>query len=87
MLGTFQPEEEAADYGILKPVNSYNPVYLVFHEAMDIVRDMKTYRTPSAWWKILFGSPNLTLDKEKYYGNAQKQQPVEATMEEVKERS
>lgn len=40
MFGTFQPEEEQADYGITKPVNSYNPVFLVFHEWMDIFRDI-----------------------------------------------
>ena len=66
IFGTFYPEEETPDYGILKPVNSYNPVYLVFHEAMDIAKDMKAYRSPKAWWKILFGSPNLVLDKRVY---------------------
>jgi len=68
MFGTFQPEAEAADYGILKPVNSYNPVYLVFHEFIDIGRDLWRYRNPRAWWKILFGSPSLVLDKEQHYG-------------------
>ena len=53
-------------YGILKPVNSYNPVYLVFHEAWTSPGTMATYRSPKAWWKILFGSPNLTLDKKAY---------------------
>lgn len=70
MFGTFKAEEETPDYGILKPVNSYNPVYLVFHEAIDIFKDMRTYRTPRAWWRILFGSPNMTLDKDASYGNA-----------------
>lgn len=68
MFGTFQPEEEAPDYGILTPVNSYNPVYLVFHECVDITKDMMKYRTPKAWWRILFGSPSMTMDKDKYYG-------------------
>ena len=66
IFGTFKEEEETPDYGILKPVGSYNPVYLVFHEAIDIVKDLSTYRSPKAWWKILFGSPNLTLNKKAY---------------------
>lgn len=66
MFGTFQQEEETPHYGILKPVGSYNPVYLVFHEALDILRDMKQYPSLKAWWLILFGSPGLTLDKSAY---------------------
>jgi sterol desaturase/sphingolipid hydroxylase (fatty acid hydroxylase superfamily) len=69
MFGTFQAEEEKANYGILKPVNSYNPVWLVFHEWVDIFKDLGRYRTPRAWWRILFGSPNMSLNKEYYYGN------------------
>ena len=68
MFGTFQPEEEKPDYGILKPVGSYNPVYLVFHECVDITKDLFKYRSPKAWWRILFGSPSMTMDKDKYYG-------------------
>lgn len=68
MFGTFQPEEEKTEYGILTPVNSYNPVWLVFHEWVSIFKDMAKYRTPRAWWRILFGSPNMSLDKEAYYG-------------------
>ncbi len=75
MFGSFQPEEETPNYGILKPVNSYNPVYLVFHEWIDIFKDMKQYRSPKAWWRILFGSPNMTLDKDANYGLVK--QPVE----------
>jgi sterol desaturase/sphingolipid hydroxylase (fatty acid hydroxylase superfamily) len=68
IFGTFQPEEEETAYGILTPVNSYNPVWLVFHEWVAIFKDLATYRTPKAWWRILFGSPNMTLDKDAYYG-------------------
>jgi len=75
MFGTFQLEEEKANYGILKPVNSYNPVWLVFHEWVDIFKDLGRYRTPRAWWRILFGSPNMSLNKEYYYGN----QPAAST--------
>ncbi|GJM32492.1 MAG: hypothetical protein DHS20C18_14930 [Saprospiraceae bacterium] len=73
MFGSFKGEEETPTYGILKPVNSYNPVYLVFHEWIDIVKDMKQYRSAKAWWRILFGSPNMTLDKDANYGGMAKE--------------
>lgn len=73
MFGSFQPEEETPKYGILKPVNSYNPVTLVFHEWVDIFKDMARYRSPRAWWRILFGGPNMTLDKNHYYGGQPQQ--------------
>ena len=75
IFGTFCPEQERPNYGILHPVNSYNPVTLVFHEHVDILRDMAKYRHPKAWWRILFGGPGMSLDKEKWYG-FYKQQPV-----------
>ncbi len=81
MFGTFCEEQEVPDYGILKPVNSYNPVTLVFHEHVDILRDLATYRHPKAWWRILFGGPGLTLDKERWYGF--KQTTAETTATEV----
>jgi len=68
MFGTFKGEEATPDYGILTPVGSYNPVYLVFHECMDITKDLGKYRSLKAWWRILFGSPSMTVDKDKYYG-------------------
>jgi sterol desaturase/sphingolipid hydroxylase (fatty acid hydroxylase superfamily) len=73
MFGTFQGEEEKANYGILTQINSYNPVWLVFHEWVDIFKDMATYRTPKAWWRILFGGPNMTMDKDFYYGGKKEQ--------------
>ena len=69
MFGTFQPEEETPNYGILKPVErKYNPVTLVFHEWVDIFKDLAKYPHPRAWWRILFHGPNATLDKEANYG-------------------
>ncbi|MFA0961707.1 sterol desaturase family protein [Roseivirga sp. BDSF3-8] len=63
MFGTFQAEEEKPEYGITEPVNSYNPVYLVFHEWVDIVRDLGSVRSPKEAWNIMFGRP---ADKVKF---------------------
>jgi len=40
MFGTFTPEGEAVDYGITHPVNTHNPVRLIFHEWVAALRDM-----------------------------------------------
>lgn len=84
MFGTFQPEEETPEYGIMRPLTkAYNPVYLVFHEAYDVVKDMATYRSPKAWWRILFGDPGLAKDKNHYYGGAEKEEVAALKKEEV----
>ncbi len=59
MFGTFQPEEETPKYGILKEMNTYNPVTLVFHEFVDIWKDL--VKSPKKFMTILFKHPNQTL--------------------------
>ncbi len=58
MFGTFQPEEEQAIYGITTKVKKpYNPIYLVFHEWIDIFRDLMKVRSLKEARFYLFGSP------------------------------
>lgn len=57
MFNTFQLEEEKPDYGITTPINSYNPIYLNFHEWMDIYRDVKNSKTWKERFKNIFGRP------------------------------
>jgi sterol desaturase/sphingolipid hydroxylase (fatty acid hydroxylase superfamily) len=58
IFGTFQKEEENPVYGITKPVNSYNPVYLVFHEVLDLIKDVwKVRKQPLKVFKVLVYSP------------------------------
>ncbi|SDL34036.1 Sterol desaturase/sphingolipid hydroxylase, fatty acid hydroxylase superfamily [Catalinimonas alkaloidigena] len=57
LFGTFQPEEEQPTYGITTPVNSYNPVYLVFHEWSDIFRDLKGARSLKEAYAVLWSGP------------------------------
>lgn len=67
MFGTFQPEEEQADYGITTPVNSYNPIFLCFHEWMDIVKDLRKSRSLREAYAMVFTRPSkLEGVKEKY---------------------
>lgn len=44
IFGTFEPEVEKPIYGITTPVNSYNPVYLVFHDVIDLAKELWTVR-------------------------------------------
>lgn len=64
LFGTFQEEEEGEKpvYGITKPVNSHNPVYLVFHEWVNVFKDLSRAKSPKMAWQTLFGSP---VDKHK----------------------
>jgi len=64
IFGTFQEEDEKPRYGITKPVNSYNPFFLVFHEWIEVGKDIWKAKSLKESWNILFGSP---VDKHKEY--------------------
>lgn len=67
IFGTFQPEIERPDYGITKPVNSYNPITLNFHEWMDIFRDVRKSRSLGEAFSMMFVSPaKLEAVKARY---------------------
>jgi sterol desaturase/sphingolipid hydroxylase (fatty acid hydroxylase superfamily) len=40
LFGTFQPEEEKPTYGLTKPIKTYNPFKIVFHEWIAITKDV-----------------------------------------------
>jgi len=67
MLGTFEPEDpdEPAVYGLVKPVESYNPFYLQMHHWSVIIKSM--YNTQG--WKnklmIPFKGPGWSPGKPR----------------------
>ncbi|HKK89551.1 MAG TPA: sterol desaturase family protein [Saprospiraceae bacterium] len=65
IFGTFEPEVEKPVYGITQPVDSYNPVKLVFHEFGNMIRDMR--KTPGLVpkFKLLFSLPGSVYDRHK----------------------
>jgi len=67
IFGTFQGEEEKADYGITRPINSYNPVYLCFHEWMDIVRDVKNSKSLKEAYVMTFVRPSKLEEKKEFF--------------------
>ncbi len=60
IFGTFEPEVEKPIYGITNPVNSYNPVYLVFHEWIDLVKDLRKVRSAKEAYHMMFGKPGAS---------------------------
>ncbi|MBA3987303.1 MAG: sterol desaturase family protein [Flavobacteriales bacterium] len=57
LFNSFQEEEEKPEYGITTPVNSFNPIYLNFHEWIDIVKDFRTSKTWKERFNAVFGRP------------------------------
>ncbi len=69
IFGTFEPEVEKPNYGITEPVGSFNPVKLVFHEFVDMIRDVKKSKSLKEAWLMVFASPaDLPEIKRKYRG-------------------
>ncbi|MFZ1807210.1 MAG: sterol desaturase family protein [Cyclobacteriaceae bacterium] len=67
IFGTFQGEEEKADYGITRPINSYNPLYLCFHEWMDIVKDIKNSKSLKEAYVMTFVRPSKLEEKKELF--------------------
>ncbi|MFB6305641.1 MAG: sterol desaturase family protein, partial [Flavobacteriales bacterium] len=57
IFGTFEPEVEEPVYGIVEPVNTFNPVYLVFHEFVDMIKDVWRSKSLKEAWLMVFGRP------------------------------
>jgi sterol desaturase/sphingolipid hydroxylase (fatty acid hydroxylase superfamily) len=58
IFGSFEPERAPVKYGVLHPVNSFNPFYVGFHLWADIFRDVLK---PSSWLtklKHVFAPPD-----------------------------
>lgn len=51
LFGTFVDEQEAPDYGIVRPIHSHNPLLLTFHEWRDMFCDAWTHRDLRYLWK------------------------------------
>lgn len=58
MFGTFQPEEERPEYGVIDQPKGYNPITLNFHVWKTIVKNMKEAPNVTSAIKILFQPPS-----------------------------
>ncbi|MDZ4845050.1 MAG: sterol desaturase family protein [Chitinophagales bacterium] len=66
MFGTYVEPSEKPNYGVKQPIKSRNPVYLVFHEYVDIFRDMLAAKTWKDRYKAFFGRPGSYQGVEKF---------------------
>lgn len=65
MFGTFMPEGQRPTYGITKNIYSYNPITLVFHEWVDIVKDLGKAESFKEAYHILFDKPGAEIIKNR----------------------
>jgi hypothetical protein len=55
-------EQEAPRYGIVKNIDTFNPVRIAFHERTSIVRDLIAARSWREATGVVFGSPGWRAD-------------------------
>ncbi|MEP1150681.1 MAG: sterol desaturase family protein [Balneola sp.] len=73
MFGTFKEEEERPNYGITKPIESWNPVYANFAHYMDLFHYVKQSQSWSDTKNMLFKQPGWLPD---YLGGVQSPEAV-----------
>lgn len=44
-FGSFEPEVEKPNYGLVKNIASFNPIYVAFHEWIDLFKDVLSSKT------------------------------------------
>ena len=57
LFGTYVPEGEAVDYGLVEPLRSRNPLAVHFHVLVKLVRKIAAARSVGAVAKTLLGRP------------------------------
>jgi hypothetical protein len=64
LFGTFagECEEERPRYGIVKNIDTFNPVRIAFHEWTSIARDLTAARSWREAVGLLFGPPGWRAD-------------------------
>lgn len=68
LFGSFVEEAEEPRYGIIKPLKSYNPLWVNLHAWWEMYDAMKRQKGFAAKLKCIFGSPNMDL-KATYESN------------------
>jgi sterol desaturase/sphingolipid hydroxylase (fatty acid hydroxylase superfamily) len=64
LFGTFTPEVDAelVHYGLVKNIQTYNPLRIAFHEWIAIAQDVRHARSWHESWMYLFGAPGWSPD-------------------------
>lgn len=62
LFGSFTPETEPARYGIIKPINSYNPFWINTHGWYETAAAVRRQKTVGGKLRCIFASPNMDLN-------------------------
>ena len=57
MFGTFEPEEEEVEFGLVNNVNTFNPVKVTFIAWKSMIKDLKQKNSFFEAIKVIFGPP------------------------------
>lgn len=63
MFGTFEPEREQVQYGLVNNVNTFNPVKITFMAWTSIWQDINQSNTAGQTLRAFFGPPNTHIRK------------------------
>lgn len=63
IFGTFVRETEEPQYGIIKPVKSYNALWINTHAWFEMWAAMRKRKTLAGKLRCVFGSPNMEFDR------------------------
>ena len=63
MFGTFEPEREQVQYGLVNNVNTFNPVKITFMAWSSIWQDINQSNTMAQSLRAFFGPPNTRIKK------------------------
>jgi len=64
MFRSFVPETEEPRYGIIKPINSYNPIWINTHGWFEMFDAIKSRKTLLGKLRCIFGSPNMNFEEK-----------------------
>ena len=64
MFGTFVAETEQVRYGIIKPLTSYNPLWINSHGWVEMFGAMCEKKTLFGKIRCLFGAPDMDFDEK-----------------------
>lgn len=59
LFGSFAPETEPPRYGIIKPLKSFNPLWINTHAWSEMLHEIKSRKALSSKIKCVFASPDM----------------------------
>ena len=78
IFGSFTVETEEPRYGILKPVESYNSLWINTHAWVEMFAAMRERKTLRGKLRCVFGSPNMDfIETSRIFGKRRIRRPYE----------